>query len=69
MKQMRDMLSYQTGLITGLQNTVSNLNTTVTTLYEDIIQILLRTPLSKLSNAVESNRERSREFPIQTKMS
>ena len=38
MKQMRDMLSYQTGLITGLQNTVSNLNTTVTTLYEDNIQ-------------------------------
>ena len=60
MKQMRDMLSYQTGLITGLQNTVSNLNTTVTTLYEDTY-ITLRTPLSKLSNAAES-RKRSREF-------
>ena len=59
MKQMRDTLSYQTGLITGLQNTVTNLNTTVATLYEDM-HILLRTP--KLSNAVELNRKRSREF-------
>ena len=41
MKQMRDMLSYQTGLITGLQNTVTNLNTTVTTLYEDILLFAL----------------------------
>jgi hypothetical protein len=34
MNQMREMLSYQTGLITGLVNTVSTLQTSVTTLYE-----------------------------------
>lgn len=34
MQQLREMVSYQTGLITGLHTTCSSLVTTVTTLYE-----------------------------------
>ena len=34
MQQLREMVSYQTGLITGLHATCSSLVTTITTLYE-----------------------------------